>query len=802
MSTLVLVTTMVSVPAGVSADSGVAQSNTNPDPDPTPAEVDCSAAEGDLVPLCQAYNYISTGHVDTVTASQLAAKAAEYVGDAGLEARTDGMPPPCHPPTPEFAQVCTQIDAVEDTAGAVWAAIAGMVSLLDSQSFLWTIERHELYKASSENIQTRVGIDLALMDGDDPCEEVSSTCRPVIIDVYPGSPAETGGLMEGDVLVELNGPLRSNLACSHIPELDSFDENESVAVKVMRGTETVTASLQAAELDVLAARGRVVHGNVGYLRIDRFSLSAGADTETELDLLTAAGIGGLVLDLRDNPGGDLTATVDTTGLFLPDPSVVIHITNRSGDQTFEATGKAAAPDPDLLPMVVAVDKWSASGAEVLAGALKDHGRATVVGRKTYGKNTGQQIYQLEHGDGSMVGVLRLTTLRWTTPIERSAKGGFVPDVQMMLPRCLHPAEVARRAVAPVRPAVSGVAITSLPVYGTAYTAGQTVTVTATFVSPVKVDTTDGTPTLGLGIGGVEREATYTSGSETTELVFEYTIPAGDPDADGIHIAADALVLNGGAIRHPSGLDALLAHDGVAPDRQHSVSAELPTRIALSIEPSTVREDAGRTTVTVTAAFAPGSGTYPDDVVVSVSAAENPQKYQSTSVEVILRAGQAHGTADLFLTPVDDDIFENDRRVEVSGTAPGLAVSPATFTITDDEQPPPPPTRRPPPSQGVGVGGDSFPPPEPRPVVEPVVVFSDIGESVHRNNIETIASAGITQGCNPPDNDRYCPDQTITRAQIATLLTRALKLPEAERDYFSDDNEPPTKRTSTGSPKQE
>ena len=101
-----------------------------------------------------------------------------------------------------------------------------MVSVLDSQSFLWTNDRYALAKAASANIQTRIGMELALMDGDDPCEEVSTTCRPTIVDIYPNSPAETAGLQEGDVLVELNGPLPSDLNCSELPDLDSFDKDE------------------------------------------------------------------------------------------------------------------------------------------------------------------------------------------------------------------------------------------------------------------------------------------------------------------------------------------------------------------------------------------------------------------------------------------------------------------------------------------------------------------------------------------------------------------------------------------------
>ena len=813
----VLVTAVLSVPAGVSAGSdGVAQSTTTSSTSTTSTTTSttqpCDAAEGDLVPLCQAYHHITDDYVGTVKARDLAERAAAYVRGAGLAARTDGMPPACHRPTEDFAQVCTEIDAVDDTAAAVWKAIAGMVAVLnDSQSRLWTTKEYEQFTAWLENTQTGIGIGLALMAGDVACEVVSSTCRPVIIDVYPGSPAETGGLMEGDVLVELDGPLSSSLSCSHIPGLDNFTGDQDVIVKVLRGGQTISATLRPIELDVPVVRGRVVLGNVGYLRIDTFSSTVDTDTASELASLTSSGIGGLVLDLRDNPGGYLDETVNATGLFLPDPSVVAYTARNSGEQTHTATGQTTAANGNALPMVVALDRGSASASEVMSGALKDHGRAIPVGMRTFGKNTGQNVFDLENGAGEKVGVLRLTTLRWTTPDRRSAAGGFPPDVPMTLPLCLHPAEVARRAIVPLQAKVSQVAITSLPVNG-AYTPGQTVQVTVTFDPTVAVDVSGGTPAITLDVGGGGREAAYTSGSDTadgtTELVFEYTIAAGDSDRDGIHIDADTLTTGGGTIRRSSGLDALLAHDRVAADRRHAVTGP-PTEVRLSVEPSSVDENSGPTEVTVTAAFPAGAGTRPEDVVVPVSIPENPEKYDSTSVDVFIPAGDIEASSYFWITPADDSRQERNRRVEVGGTAPdlpGLTVRAATLTIRDDEgEPPPPPPRRPAPRPGPsgggggggggssggggGGGGGGAPPPQPPPppAVEPVPAFSDTGGSVHSAGIETIAAAGITRGCNPPANDRYCPDRDVTRAQMATFLARALKLPESQGDSFGDDD---------------
>ena len=962
--------TASALPDAAGATSGIGEpvAQSNGGTYTVPDRVECGDAEGDFVPLCRAYSLITTEYVDVVTVSSLAAKAAEYVRDAGLTARTDVTPPACPLPSSEFEQVCEEIDAVEDTASAVWEAIAGMVSVLDSQSFLWTNDRYALAKAASANIQTRIGIELALMDGDDPCEEVSTTCRPAVVDVYPGSPAESAGLQEGDVLDGLNGPLPSDLNCSELPDLDSFDKDEEVVVDVTRGADTVTETVQAAEFTVPVARGRVVHSNVGYLRLDRLSSSAGTDTDTELARLTGMGIGALVLDLRDNPGGFVSSTVNTAGLFLPDPSVVMHLVYRSGDETHTATGNAKAPDPALLPMAVAIDGQSASGSEALTGALMDHERATVAGKRTYGKNTGQVVYELKNGDQEVVGVLRLTVIRWLTPLRRSVAGGIAPDIDMGLPGCLHPAEVARRAVAPLRPEVSGLAVTSAPVNGSAYTPGQAVQVTVSFASQVVVDTTDGAPTLDLGIGVTDRQAAYESGSGTADLRFEYTIANGETDTNGIEVRADSLAINGGTIRHPAGLGANLEHDGVGADPRHTVTSEVPTAIVLTIDPDTIREDAGTTQITVTASLESGSGTHPDPLTVPVGLPDDPAQYTSTTVEITIPAGQESQTGSLFVIPVNEPLPNGDQEVEVSGHLAGFTISHAVLTIEDDETVPdfgtdattrsapensssgtevgtpvaavdpngdtlaytldgpdrdlfaidgngqitvgritlldyetlatytltvtatdpdnnadtvdvtititdeeeggtvrlpssqpvtgtelvatltdpdgsvtnemwtwerssdrtvwehlqtsaspaytpsdsdagkylgatvvyrdprgggkeahlvsgarvrskpttittitkPPPTRRPPPTSTAPV---EPPPPEPVPVPE----FTDIEGNVHRRSIEAIAAAGITSGCGTADSDKFCPDQPVTRAQMATFLTRALDL---------------------------
>lgn len=649
-----LVVTVVSPPpasgSGPPDDGPTSQAERDSDRHPAPADsrVACDEAPDVFRILCTVYDVISTDYVDEVEDRSLAEAAAERVREADLAARTSGEPPACPLPTAHFEVVCAAIDAVEDTEAAVEEAIRGMARSLDSNSYYLTTEQYRRFRVRLENRDTSgLGVAIGLADDGKPCSEVSDTCRPVIAEVYAGSPADQAGLRPGDVLLEFGDPFPADLACQDISTLDRFEAGEEVAVLVQRGSDTITTTVTAADLAIPVARGRVVDGDIAHLRLDVFSSTADDRIAGVLRDLIGRRVSGLVLDLRDNPGGYVDSAVGTAGAFLPDLSVIVHLISRDEVETVRARGRERAPDPETLPMVVVVDGDSASASEMVTAALQDLDRAAVVGAETYGKNSGQTSYRLEP-DGTLVGVLHLTTLRWLTPDFRTAIGGFEPDVVMDLPLCLLPEEVARRAISAVRPRVTGVAITSEPPSGDLYTYGDAITVTVTFDSPVHVNSNGDTPTLRIDFDDGPRGALYTTGSGTSDLVFEYMVQPDDQDPDGIGIPADSIQIGRATIALPSGLDAVLAHAAVRPDPAHLVAA--------------------------------------------------------------VKFSKAGGLS-----------------------------------------------------------------------------FVDVRGNSHRTSIELIADSGITRGCNPPANTRFCPDGQVTRAQMATFLARALQLPAADRDFFGDDD---------------
>ena len=677
-----------------------------------PARVTCNEAEPVIQLLCVAYRAITNNHVDRVDNADLAREAAQRVREEELEARTEGTPPACALPAPEFEEVCLEIDAVEDTMTAVEMAIRGMIQALDDNSYYLTAAQFQRFRDSIENRgSSGLGVAFALVDEYfDPCLEVSTTCRPVISEVYNGSPASEAGLMVGDVLVELGDVFPADLGCEAVADLDRFPSGTIVAVTVRRDRETISKTVEAARLAIPVARGHVVDGELGLLRLDSFASSAEADTREVLGWMTSFGISGLVFDLRGNPGGYIDSALGVAGLFLPDESSVARLVSRERVETIGARGKELHPDPVLLPMVVVTDNSSASASELVTGALKDNGRVTVVGERTYGKSTGQSSYRLSV-NGRAVAYLNITTLRWLTPDSRSAKGGFEPDITMELPSCLAPSEVAKRAISAIRPRVTELAITSTPQHEAGYVEGDTVAVTVSFTSPVKVVLNGGRPQLRLRVGSSDRIAIYKSGSGTARLVFEYVVAESDSDEDGISIRADSIIPGGARIGLPAGLKAILTHKAIDPDVRQQVADSQENNELYAVPPFVDIDDS----------------------------------VHRTSIDLIAIAGITRGCG----APGDGKFCPD---------APVTRAQMATFLTRTLNLP----------------AADRD-------------YFTDDDANTHQDNINRLAAAGISQGCGEATNNHYCPDQPVTRAQMATFLTRTLNLPAADRDYFTDDD---------------
>jgi carboxyl-terminal processing protease len=245
--------------------------------------------------------------------------------------------------------------------------------------------------------------------------------------VFDGSPAKQAGISPGDVIVAVNGKTTIGKPADVSTGLIRGPAGTSVTLGVRRhGTAPVrSVKVERRKIDVPLVQSRIVQRGgkkVAVIRLFQFSHGASAQVRDAVRKAFAKGAKGIVFDLRGNPGGELVEGRDVASLFIDKGLIVSTRGRNSPEQKLYATGHAVAP---TVPMVVLVDHGSASAAEIAAGALRDDGRAEIVGEKTFGKGVFQQVQQLQNG-----GLLKLTIGGYYLPKgENLAGDGINPQVR-------------------------------------------------------------------------------------------------------------------------------------------------------------------------------------------------------------------------------------------------------------------------------------------------------------------------------------------------------------------------------------
>jgi carboxyl-terminal processing protease len=298
------------------------------------------------------------------------------------------------------------------------AAIRGMVASLDPYSAYLDGDEYDEVKISSSGRYTGVGIDLSIED-----EQV------VVIAPFDGSPAALAGIRSGDIIVTIDGiPVNTNSLADTIGRMRGA-EGTAVKIGIMRegNPEPILFTLKRSRVDLHSVRGEMLEPGFAYVRISQFSETTGDDLNASMKDLrkhNGAPLKGLVLDMRDNPGGVLEAAVAVADAFL-DSGVIVTAKGRTPDSKFEMD----ATPGDVLngaPIVVLVNGGSASAAEIVAGALKDQHRAKLMGRTTFGKGSVQTIIPLSDDRA-----VKLTTSLYYTPSGVSINHrGIAPDIEL------------------------------------------------------------------------------------------------------------------------------------------------------------------------------------------------------------------------------------------------------------------------------------------------------------------------------------------------------------------------------------
>lgn len=296
------------------------------------------------------------------------------------------------------------------------AAVDGIVARLDPHSHFLDAAEYEAMRISTSGQYSGVGLEVAEQDG-----------RVVVVSPIQGSPAERVGIRAGDVLIAIDGKDLGPGELDHAVERMRGRNGSTVRLAVARAgmPAPLEFEIERSQVHVRTVSAARLPGSYGYLRISHFNDETPRDVRNELAQLQGVGpLRGLVFDLRGNPGGVLESAVDVADDFL-DNGLIVRAEGRAAGARFEMR----ASDGDLLanaPIVVLVDRGSASGSEIVAGALRDHRRATIIGQRTFGKGSVQTVIPLSGGQA-----LKLTTSRYFTPSGTSIhEQGLDPDVRL------------------------------------------------------------------------------------------------------------------------------------------------------------------------------------------------------------------------------------------------------------------------------------------------------------------------------------------------------------------------------------
>jgi carboxyl-terminal processing protease len=348
----------------------------------------CAAPNKAFQPFCEAYDKLKAQFVDQLNDEQLADGAIQGMFQYGVR-----------------------------------DPFSGYMSPTDYQRALGDLSGHF----------SGIGAEMGVRNLQDPtalaaCTQLSDTCVLVVIAPLPDSPAQGAGLTAGDVVLAVDGISVNGSTLEEQVAKVRGEPGTNVTLSLRRDQRTFDLTITRADIQVREVSSRLLPDGIGYIALHGFSDASATQFRDGIRDLLNQGAKSFVFDLRDNPGGYIEAARKIASEFVAQG--VIFTQESAGDAvtTWDATGDGLATDPKL-PLVVLVNNGSASASEIVAGALQDLGRGTIVGQHSYGKNTVQVWAPLENGGG-----VRITISRWFTPKHRSvAPDGVQPDVSVEVP---------------------------------------------------------------------------------------------------------------------------------------------------------------------------------------------------------------------------------------------------------------------------------------------------------------------------------------------------------------------------------
>ena len=293
-------------------------------------------------------------------------------------------------------------------------AIRGMLSGLDPHSSYLNTEQFQELRIGTSGEFGGLGIEVGMEDG-----------FVKVVSPIDDTPAARAGMKTGDLIIRLDDKPVKGLALNDAVKLMRGKPGSDIVLTVVREGEDkpLKITITRAVIQVTSVRNRILEQGYGYVRVSHFQTKTPADMIKAIETMQIEGaLNGLVLDLRNNPGGVLSAAVGISDAFLND-GLIVYTDGREEDSRLRYTA-SRGDIMDGAPIVVLVNGGSASASEIVAGAMQDHGRGVVMGSKTFGKGSVQTIQNLPNG-----GAVKLTTARYYTPSGRSIQAqGIEPDI--------------------------------------------------------------------------------------------------------------------------------------------------------------------------------------------------------------------------------------------------------------------------------------------------------------------------------------------------------------------------------------
>lgn len=302
----------------------------------------------------------------------------------------------------------------------IYGACEGMVSKLDPFSQFMDPVAHEMMKSETEGKFGGVGIRIAIREG-----------RLTVVTPLPGTPAYELGILPGDTIMKIEGKDTKDITLPQAVELLRGTPGTKVTISILREgvKDLIDFTITRAVVKIESVPdARMLTDKIGYIELSEFSKDTPYEFDKVWKKLEKQGMEDLILDLRYNPGGLLATAVEVCKNFIGDEKLIVYTQGRGEQQAIKFFAEKKAKH-EKIPLVILVNKGSASGSEIVAGCIQDWKRGVVLGEKTFGKASVQSLMPLSDGSG-----LRLTTAKYYTPAGRSIHDvGITPDIVVEVP---------------------------------------------------------------------------------------------------------------------------------------------------------------------------------------------------------------------------------------------------------------------------------------------------------------------------------------------------------------------------------